>query len=450
MLKVHLKFVLVSFLLMDISSAKVTVDCRVVTGGVTECNPFSLKFLKAKEIKYTKDKQKLIVDKTLPVPKKIPLKVISVADMIEKYVKVEDSMRFKGSRTIPLISNASEEQKRIQKSIQKKKLETKQQRAQTRIEKLKIQREALLKKMQKIKEEREQKRVESIKLAKEQEKKKLEALRVAEVKKRESVEEKYTKKGFYTIQPGDSLSTIASKFSMKTATLRTLNQLNKTSAIRIGKKLIIPYTQKRVDAIVDAKYIVEAGDSLGTIARDFNVSSSAIIKLNKLKKSATIRIGQKILLPLPHKLAEIKAAQKRLLVKQKKEKAKKEKLAKLKSKKEKKYSYKSKMIRGFGKRKLRVTATAYSSHRAQTDKTPFLAAWNNRIRPGMKIIAVSRDMLTRYGLRNGSKVKIGGLPGYYTVRDKMNKRFRKRIDIYMGVNRRRALRWGRRSVMLYW
>jgi 3D (Asp-Asp-Asp) domain-containing protein len=68
----------------------------------------------------------------------------------------------------------------------------------------------------------------------------------------------------------------------------------------------------------------------------------------------------------------------------------------------------------------------------------------------MKIIAVSRDMLTRYGLRNGSKVKIGGLSGYYTVRDKMNKRYRKRIDIYMGVNRRKALRWGRRSVMLYY
>jgi 3D (Asp-Asp-Asp) domain-containing protein len=68
----------------------------------------------------------------------------------------------------------------------------------------------------------------------------------------------------------------------------------------------------------------------------------------------------------------------------------------------------------------------------------------------MKIIAVSRDMLTRYGLRNGSKVKIGGLPGYYTVRDKMNKRYRKRIDIYMGVNRRKALRWGRRSVVIYY
>lgn len=97
-----------------------------------------------------------------------------------------------------------------------------------------------------------------------------------------------------------------------------------------------------------------------------------------------------------------------------------------------------------------MTATAYTSHASQTDKTPFVAAWGNRIGPGMKIIAVSRDLLSRYGLSYGSKVKVGGLAGFYTVGDKMNKRFRKRIDIYMGVDKRRALQWGRRSVVLHW
>jgi len=114
--------------------------------------------------------------------------------------------------------------------------------------------------------------------------------------------------------------------------------------------------------------------------------------------------------------------------------------------------YKTKLlrVRPRGKHSLRVQATAYSSHTGQTDKTPFLAAWNNRIRPGMKIIAVSRDLIRKYGLGNGKKVRIQGLPGYYTVRDKMNKRFTKRIDIYMGTNRRKALRWGRRRTVIYW
>ena len=80
---------------------------------------------------------------------------------------------------------------------------------------------------------------------------------------------------------------------------------------------------------------------------------------------------------------------------------------------------------------LAVTATAYTSHVAQTDKTPFLAAWNNVLKPGIKSIAVSRDLLTM-GLKNGSIVTISGLPGEYVVLDKMNKRRKNKIDIYMG------------------
>ncbi len=410
--------------------AKMIVDCRVVTGGITECNPYSHKFIKAKEIKYKKDRQKLIVAKTLPVPPKTSIKVISVEDMIEKYLKINESVRFRGTTPVPVSIASSSTQ------------EMKKERMYSRIERLKIQRKALLKKMQKIKEERERKNQEALKIAKEKEVKKKKTLKPAE--------KQVTQGGYYVIEKGDSLSTIAAKFGIKTSTLRALNHLKKSVAIHIGKKLVIPYSQKRIDTLVKAEYIVERGDSLGSIAREFNLSSRMIIKLNKLKKNSPIRIGQKILLPLPYMLAKKKAEQKRLLAKQAKEKAKKEKLAKAKLKKRKKYTYESKMIRSFGKRKLRVTATAYSSHSRQTDKTPFLAAWNNRLRPGMKIIAVSRDMLTRYGLRNGSKVRIGGLAGYYTVRDKMNKRFRRRIDIYMGTNRRRALRWGRRSVIIYW
>ncbi len=78
-----------------------------------------------------------------------------------------------------------------------------------------------------------------------------------------------------------------------------------------------------------------------------------------------------------------------------------------------------------------------------------MAAWNNKIKPGMKIIAVSRDLIKKYGLTNGKKVKIQGLPGLYTVRDKMNKRFRSRIDIYMGLNKKKALQWGKRKIVLY-
>lgn len=99
---------------------------------------------------------------------------------------------------------------------------------------------------------------------------------------------------------------------------------------------------------------------------------------------------------------------------------------------------------------LTVTATAYTSHANQTDSTPNIAAWGDRLAPGMKAIAVSRDLLHEHGLTRGSRVKIQGLPGHYLVLDKMNKRWRRKIDIYMGKDRRKAFRWGKKKVTIEW
>ena len=100
-------------------------------------------------------------------------------------------------------------------------------------------------------------------------------------------------------------------------------------------------------------------------------------------------------------------------------------------------------------RTLRVTASAYNSLPGQTDSRPNEAAWGDILRPGMKAIAVSRDLLAM-GLKRNTKVKIKGLPGTYRVLDKMNKRWTKKIDIYMGVDKRKAMQWGRRNVEISW
>jgi len=96
---------------------------------------------------------------------------------------------------------------------------------------------------------------------------------------------------------------------------------------------------------------------------------------------------------------------------------------------------------------LKVTATAYNSVRAQTNANPSIAAWGDRLKPGMKAIAVSRDLL-RMGIGHGTKVKISGLPGEYVVLDKMNKRWTRKIDIYMGKDIQAAKNWGRRAVTI--
>lgn len=99
--------------------------------------------------------------------------------------------------------------------------------------------------------------------------------------------------------------------------------------------------------------------------------------------------------------------------------------------------------------RIQVTATAYTSRPSETSGDPYMGAWNNRLTPGEQAIAVSRDLL-ELGLTDGVKVKLDGLPGLYTVKDKMNQRWTRRIDIYMGNDLERAREWGKQEVVLRW
>ena len=364
----HFVSIFLFCLCIETVTAKTVIDCRVITEDITECYPYGEKFLKAEEIVYDLDRKRLIRVKNLPRPEKKPLmRVISVEEMLDKTLKIQDSIRFKGGEKPLLLTSEV-----VSRSVK-------------------------------------------------------EPLILASTKKSPMIY------GTYIVTKGDVLSRLAKKFGLKRKAFAQMNGLDSKASLYIGQKLKIPYEQKMVDALASAEYKVEDGDTLISIGNKFNLHAKALAAFNGIHIDTIIRIGSMIKLPLPYILAQQKRAE-----------------AKKKQRAEARKAGTVDLLQEFGKQSLRVTATAYSSHEDQTDSTPFLAAWNNRLRPGMKIIAVSRDMLTLYGMRNGTKVRIAGLPGYYTVRDKMNKRYKKRIDIYTGVDRRKALRWGRRSVVIYW
>jgi 3D (Asp-Asp-Asp) domain-containing protein len=98
---------------------------------------------------------------------------------------------------------------------------------------------------------------------------------------------------------------------------------------------------------------------------------------------------------------------------------------------EKKYIWKSRQ----------VTVSAYNSTAAQTDGLPTLAAWSDTLVPGMKAIAVSRDLID-LGLDHNTPVKIEGFEGIFLVKDKMGRRWKNRVDIYMGNDVKKAREWG--------
>ena len=93
-----------------------------------------------------------------------------------------------------------------------------------------------------------------------------------------------------------------------------------------------------------------------------------------------------------------------------------------------------------------VIVTAYNNVIEQTDSTPNICAWGDKIRYG--IIAVSRD-LEKIGLTRKVRVVIDGA-GSYDVLDKMNWRKENQIDIFMGKNTDRAKEFGVKELKIYW
>ncbi len=97
---------------------------------------------------------------------------------------------------------------------------------------------------------------------------------------------------------------------------------------------------------------------------------------------------------------------------------------------------------------LNVTATAYNSLPYQTSyEHPAITAWGDSIKPGQKWVAVSRDLIKK-GLDYNTMVKIDTFEGIYIVKDKMNQKWKNRIDIYMGEDVKKAKEWGRRKITI--
>lgn len=102
-----------------------------------------------------------------------------------------------------------------------------------------------------------------------------------------------------------------------------------------------------------------------------------------------------------------------------------------------------------GYHSMTVTVTAYNSTPEQTDGDPSLAAWGDRLKPGMHVIAVSPDLL-RLGLDHGTDVAIEGFEHDFTVLDRTSSSMHRRVDIYMGQGVRRAREFGRQHLRIWW
>ncbi|MBI3241867.1 MAG: LysM peptidoglycan-binding domain-containing protein [Chloroflexi bacterium] len=103
----------------------------------------------------------------------------------------------------------------------------------------------------------------------------------------------------YTVQPGDTLTKIATRFNVTTEALIQANNLKNANAIQIGQTLVIPdgsAPAAQPASTGPQTYIVQNGDSLFRIASKFNVTVDALIAANNLT-SNTLRPGQTLIIP---------------------------------------------------------------------------------------------------------------------------------------------------------
>ncbi len=104
--------------------------------------------------------------------------------------------------------------------------------------------------------------------------------------------------GEYTVQRGDSLSTIARKIGVTVADLRLYNNLS-SDRIYAGQKLTIPRSGASASSSTTTpqEYTVRSGENLTIIANRFNLDVDTIKHFNQLR-SDTIHVGQKLVLPI--------------------------------------------------------------------------------------------------------------------------------------------------------
>lgn len=98
----------------------------------------------------------------------------------------------------------------------------------------------------------------------------------------------------YTVKNGDTLYKVATNYNTTPEELKRINNLN-SNTIFLGQVLKVPTTNENISEEYDT-YIVKKGDSLWSISRKYNIKVDELIDLNNLSNT-TLSVGQKLKVP---------------------------------------------------------------------------------------------------------------------------------------------------------
>lgn len=94
----------------------------------------------------------------------------------------------------------------------------------------------------------------------------------------------------YVVEPGDTLSSIASQFGVSTNTIRWANNIPAKATVKVGQKLVIL-------PITGVRHKVVKGDTIATIAKKYKADTDDIASYNDLESGEKLIIGSTIIVP---------------------------------------------------------------------------------------------------------------------------------------------------------
>jgi len=99
----------------------------------------------------------------------------------------------------------------------------------------------------------------------------------------------------YTVQPNDSLTAIAARYSITVDALATANNMTVTTRLYVGQQLVIPVTAPVANT---GTYTVQRGDTLAAVAQRYNTTTQVLVTLNGIANINRIYAGQVLRVPV--------------------------------------------------------------------------------------------------------------------------------------------------------
>lgn len=112
----------------------------------------------------------------------------------------------------------------------------------------------------------------------------------------------------YLVEAGDTLSSIADQFGVEVLILMAFNGITDANQVFVNDELVIPLPDSDLPTPTplpenlfpgqEIEYMVLPGDTLETIASQFNSTADAIAERNEIEDTNAIGIGQILLVPV--------------------------------------------------------------------------------------------------------------------------------------------------------